>query len=214
MIYTRDIIGDQWVIFSKSLQLGLLLGGCYDFLRVLRTLIHFGKKLYITLDFLFCVFAGFIIFSFLLNENFGIPRFYILFGISLGFAFWYFTIGRISKAFAKFLRKVIKAVLRPFIKIFQKIIKFIKKRLIKAKIIPSKCLNKPKSLLKKKAKMVYNILCLNISKAFLKKAGKEPEKVESNGTEKTEEETFSENSSYCLRGLSSLFSDFNAGRNK
>ena len=80
MIYTTDIIGDQFELFTKSLVLGIILGGCYDFLRILRTLFKFGKKLYIASDFLYCLCAGFLMFSFLLNENFGIPRFFVFLG--------------------------------------------------------------------------------------------------------------------------------------
>ena len=217
MIYTTDIIGDQWAIFLKAIYLGILLGGCYDVLRILRTLIHFGKRIFIASDFIYCLWAGFLIFSFLLNENFGIPRLYIFLGAGIGFSVWYFTAGKINMFLAKKLRKILKAIFRPFSKIFRNILKFVKNRVIKTKIFCEKAMKKAKSLLKKKSGLVYNILCLNISKAFLfcgKKAGKEHEKVESNGTEKTEERSFSQNSSYCLRGISSLFSDFDSGRNQ
>ena len=63
MIYTTDIIGDQWTIFIKSLDLGLVLGICYDFLRIIRTVIRFGKRVFITSDFIYCVFAAFLICS-------------------------------------------------------------------------------------------------------------------------------------------------------
>lgn len=204
MIYTTDIIGYQWQIFVKAIALGILLGGCYDFVRILRTVIRFGKKLFIASDFIYCLWAAFLIFSFLLNENFGIPRFYIFFGAALGFFAWYLTMGKIDMFFAKKLRKVLRMVLTPLFKIFQKILKFVKKRMAKVKIICEKAIDKRKSLLKKKARWVYNILCLNISKAFSfcgGKAGKEPEEIENN-------------SSYCLRGVSSLFTDFDAGKHQ
>ena len=214
MIYTTDIIGYQWELFLKSVALGLLLAWCYDVLRIFRTVIKIGKKLFAASDFVFCIWAGFLIFSFLLNENFGMPRFYIYVGIGFGFTVWYFTIGKLSMAFAKFLRRFLKAILKPFLKIFQKSFETVKNRVLKTKIICEKAICKPKKLLKNKAGLVYNILCLNVSKAFLfcgKKAGKEPEIVESNGTEKTETGTFSQDRSYCLRGVSSLFSDIDAG---
>ena len=213
MIYTTDIIGYQWQIFVKSIALGILLGGCYDFVRILRTVIRFGKKLFIASDFIYCLWAAFLIFSFLLNENFGIPRFYIFLGTALGFLVWYFTIGKIDMFLAKKLRKVLRAVFDPFFKIFQKILKFVKKRIVKAKIISEKAIDKRKSLLKKKARWVYNILCLNVSKAFSfcgEKAGKEPEKIESSGTEKTEKGVFPQDCSYCIRGVSSHISDIDA----
>ena len=217
MIYTTDIIGDQLELFIKSLVLGIIFGGCYDFVRFLRTVFRFGKKLYIASDFLYCLWVGFLMFSFLLNENFGIPRFFIFLGAAVGFLLWYFSIGKITVPIAKFFRKVIGKILFPFIIIFRKIIKIVKKRLYSVKIICEKSRNKRKSLLKNKSGLVYNILCLNVSKAFSvcgEKAGKEPIKVESNGTEKTEKGIFPEDRSYCLRGISSYFYDLDSIEHK
>ena len=44
MIYTTDIIGDQWKIFLEAIKLGTALGGVYDIARILRVFIHSGKK--------------------------------------------------------------------------------------------------------------------------------------------------------------------------
>ena len=33
MIYTRDIIGDQWAIFLQALAVGAALGWCFDIFR-------------------------------------------------------------------------------------------------------------------------------------------------------------------------------------
>lgn len=213
MIYITDIIGYQWELMIKSLALGLLLGGCYDILRIFRIIVPFKKKLLIASDFIYCVFSAFIIFSFLLNENFGMPRFYIYLGIGGGFFGWYLTVGRISVKAAKILRKTLALFLSPFAKIFRKILKFAEKQLDKAKIFLQKAINPYKRLLKKNVKVVYNILCLNMLKAFSfcgEKAGKEPEKVESNGTEKTEKRDFPQDRSYCLRGLSAVFPDIDS----
>ena len=188
MIYTTDIIGSQWEIFLKAVWLGALLGGCYDVLRIFRTLIRFNKITFVISDFLYCGWAAFLIFSFLLNENFGIPRLYIFLGTAVGFFAWYRTAGKINMFLAKKLRRFLKAVLSPFYKIFRKILKYMEKRLNKTKIFKQKPLDKSKMLLKKKSGMVYNILCLNIYKAFLfcgKKPERSPGKFESNGTEKT-----------------------------
>ena len=42
MIYTTDIIGDQWKIFIEAVAVGTVLGGCYDVLRILRTVFRFS----------------------------------------------------------------------------------------------------------------------------------------------------------------------------
>ena len=209
MIYTTDIIGDQWKILIGAVELGLVIGGCYDILRVLRVAFSFGKRLYILSDYVFCLWGGFLTFSFLLNENYGIPRLYIFLGEGAGAIFWYLTVGRIAVPLGRFLRRIIS----PFGKIFRKIGKNVEKSLNKAKKSFEKAVDKKKRLLKKGCRLVYNVLCLNISKAFSfcgGKAGKEPEKVESNGAEKTEKGNFPESGSYCLRGISSDFSDLDA----
>lgn len=214
MIYTRDIIGYQWDVFIKALALGVLLGGCFDIFRAVKIILRFGKKLSAAADILFCLWSGFLIFSFLLNENYGVPRLYIFIGAGGGFFVWYFTVGRITPKISKFIGRLIRAVLSPFFKIFRKILKIVKKRTAKAKIIVLNLFDKGKKLLKKKAGLVYNILCLNISKAFSfcgGKAGKEPEELESNGTEKTEEGSFYQDRSYCLRSISPLFADIHPG---
>ena len=217
MIYTTDILGYQWDILVKAFVLGILLGGCYLLMRMGTIILRFGKKSIPFLDFLFWVFGGFIIFSFLLNENFGIPRFYIFFGIGAGFFAVCFVFGKISERAAGIIGTIIRKIFSPFVKILRKIYKKIGKKAKETKINLIKLIGGNKRLLKKKSGLVYNILCLNIQKAFSfcgGKAGKEPEKVESNGTEKTEKERFSQNCSYCLRNISSVHPDINAGEHQ
>ena len=213
MIYTKDIMGYQWDLLLKAINLGILLGGCYDFFRMIRIVFAFKKRLFIASDFIYCMWAAFLIFSFLLNENFGYPRAYIFLGTAVGFCAWYFTIGRITPKAAKLLKKVIWFIFWPFVKIFRKILKTAKKRIIKAKIFTVKAGGGGKKLLKKKAGLVYNILCLCILKVFPfcgGRTGKEPGKVESNGTEKAQTQSFSSDRSCCLRGLCSVFPDIGA----
>lgn len=217
MIYTTDIIGYQWEVLLKSVNLGVILGICYDFLRFIRTVVPFGKRLYIISDFIYFLWASFLAFSFLLNENFGIPRFYIFFGAGIGFLLWYHTFGRLSVILGRIAKRILSAVFTPLIKITGRIFESVGIRLEKRKIFCQKVIGKQKSLLKNKTGMVYNILCLNVSKAFSfcgEKAGKEPESLESNGTEKTETESFPQGRSYRLRGISSCFSDIDPGEHQ
>ena len=77
MIYTRDIIGDQKNIFFQALALGAVLGACWDIFRFAGLFLPKKSLAMIAKDVLFCLWAGFITFSFLLNVNFGMPRGYI-----------------------------------------------------------------------------------------------------------------------------------------
>ncbi len=199
MIYTDDIMGYQWALFLKSIPVGALLAFCYDVLRFVRITVHFGKKLYIASDLLYCLWAGFLVFSFLLNENFGMIRFYIVLAMALGFSAWEITVGRLVTKISLFLRKIFSPVFR------------------KIKLIFEKAKGKTEKILKKPVTIVYNILCLNISKAFSfwkGKVGKEHRNLESSTAEKTEEGTFTQDCSYRLHGVPSLFADFDTGEYK
>lgn len=70
MIYTTDILGDQWEIFFGSLMLGVLLGFCYDFIRAAKIIFSFRKKAAIAADVIYSVWAGFLVFSFLAGKEF------------------------------------------------------------------------------------------------------------------------------------------------
>ena len=82
MIYTTDILGDQTILLLHSFLLGIALGGCYEFFRFGK--LFFGKKTAFrtALDLLFCLWSGFLLFSFFLYENYGMPRMYL---------FWQFS---------------------------------------------------------------------------------------------------------------------------
>ena len=43
MIYTKDIMGYQWDLLLKAINLGILLGGCYDFFRMIRIVFAFKR---------------------------------------------------------------------------------------------------------------------------------------------------------------------------
>lgn len=217
MIYTTDILGDQWEIFSGSLLLGLLLGGCYDVVRALRVIFSAGKKVLIATDAVYCAWAGFLLFSFLLEKNFGMPRLYIYMGVAAGFAAWYFTIGRLTLRAARLLRralsKVKRVIIKPVLNLLLKMLGFFIKKAEKIKNILVKRLSFGKKLLKKESKRVYNKLYLSSKKVFPfcgGKTGKEPGSFESKGTEK-KEEPFSQSRSYCLRSVSPVFNDSDPG---
>ena len=217
MIYTTDILGDQWEIFFGSLLLGVLLGGCYDVVRALRIIFSAGKKVLIATDAVYCVWAGFLVFSFLLEKNFGMPRLYIYVGISVGFLAWYFTIGRLTLRIAKLLRRALstvkRVIIKPVLRLFRKIFGFFIKKAEKFENILAKRLSSGKKLLKKESKQVYNKLYLSSKKVFPfcgGKTGKEPGSFESKGTEK-EEKSFAQSRSYCLRSVSPVLDDSDSG---
>ena len=77
----------QFVIFVKSIGIGVLLGAIFFVFRCLRSL---GRRKTVEVfiqDLLFAVVSAFLTFIFILNENFGVIRFYLLAGEGIGFLF-------------------------------------------------------------------------------------------------------------------------------
>lgn len=220
MIYTNDIIGDQWSIFAEALAVGVVLGGCWDVFRGLGLFLPKKLLVIIARDFLFCIWAGFLSFAFLLNVNFGMPRGYIYFAELLGFFAWYFTVGKLNFKLMKLATKVIRRaagfIFMPVAKLIEGIFNSTKKHGAKIKIFFDKSIIKPKKLLKKNRNVLYNKLCLskkNSSYFYKRKAGKEHGSFETGGTQK-EKEPAASDCGYCFRSLSSLFTDSDSGQYK
>lgn len=217
MIYTTDIIGDQLTVFASSVMLGILISWCFDFFCAVKILFSLKRKIAIAADIVFYIWAGFLTFSFLLNENYGIPRFYIYFGEAIGFSIWHFTAGKVIIFVLKkskiVLDKIFGIIFSPIKWIYMKISPKIKKISLKIKNILVKKVSYDKKLLKKKSGVVYNKLCLNVKEAFSfcgRKAGKENGRFEN----VEEKEPFDTDSSYCLRNVSYLFPDIDSDENK
>lgn len=216
MIYTRDIIGDQKNIFFQALALGAVLGACWDIFRFAGLFLPKKGFAMIAKDVLFCLWAGFITFSFLLNVNFGMPRGYICFAEAAGFLAWYISLGRVNFKIAKLIKKALSTIFRPVLKIFAKAFSALKKITGEVKIFFGKIYLCQKKLLKNRQRVLYNKLYLSKRKAFSicgEKAGKEHGSFERSGTEK-EKEHYPEDCSYCIRSISSLYPDSNSGKNK
>lgn len=220
MIYTRDIIGDQWAIFVQAVAVGAALGGCFDIFRTAWLFAPKRRAAIILRDVIFCLWAGFLSFSFLLNVNFGMPRMYIYFGEGVGFFAWYMTLGKVdfwlAKRAAKIIKTVLKAVLRPVLRIFGTVFAVLKKFAEQLKIFCANFYVNQEKLLKNKKKVLYNKLYLSSKMTFPfcgGKVRKEHGSFERSGTEK-EKEYYPSNRSYCLRRVPSLFADSDSGENK
>lgn len=220
MIYTRDIIGDQWAIFVEALAVGAVLGGCFDIFRAAWLFLPKRRGAIIARDVLFCLWAGFISFSFLLNVNFGMPRAYIYFGEGIGFLAWYMTAGKASfwlaKCGARIIKAVLKAALRPVLKILSTVFAVLKPIGQKIKMFCANFYVNQEKLLKNKKQVLYNKLCLINREAFPfcgGKAGKEHGSFERSGTKK-EKEYYPSDCSYCLRRVPALFPDSDSGEDK
>lgn len=81
--------------FAVSIAGGLILGACYDILRIWRIFFHTQKRAVFFQDFFYMVFAA--LFTFLLSLSLdGKVRLYILVGQFVGFFSYYYTVGQIT----------------------------------------------------------------------------------------------------------------------
>ncbi|HIZ19764.1 MAG TPA: spore cortex biosynthesis protein YabQ [Firmicutes bacterium] len=93
-------LGQQLNQFFLSCGMGFLLGLYYDVYRVIRLVMHTGKKGIFVQDLLFSLTSAVLTFLFSLAVMEGRLRFYLFFGEALGFFAYYFTIGRVVMRFA------------------------------------------------------------------------------------------------------------------
>lgn len=159
MIVTQPVL-----IFLESCALGFLLGAFYDVFRILRLSFPHPKVLVFVEDVLYFFLITVFSFIFVLMQNNGILRAFLLLGLLLGAILYFFTLSilimkaaqliiRIVKSFLKFLYRItLKPIFHLFLAIWRKIRKlghFFKERY---KIIHIKY----KKHLKQKDEIVYN----------------------------------------------------------
>ena len=153
-MYTASVSPtEQLRFFVIALAVGFAMGVVYEAFRLIRLISPKGKILCFVCDVLFMSLAALVSFVLTVVINTGIVRWYILLGEIVGFLIYMRTIGRVSGAVFRLIRRVIAGALRviftPFrllgrlcVKIFSKLNKKIKKII--------------KSLLKNRKRILYN----------------------------------------------------------
>ena len=153
-MYTATVSPTQQLrYFVIALAVGLAIGVIYEVFRLIRLISPKGKILCFVCDVLFMSVASLISFVLTVVINTGIVRWYILLGEAVGFFVYMRTVGRVSGALFRLIRKLIAKILwlifTPFrllkrlvFKIFSKLVKKIKKI--------------AKTLLKNRKRILYN----------------------------------------------------------
>lgn len=119
--YLGTTVAQQAITFLYAAALGALLCAVYDIFRIIR--VAFGaKQLAVFIeDIVFSLIALVLTFVFVISFNNGEVRFFVLIGELLGFAIYYFTVGRIvmslSKAIVRLIKRVLTFVLVPAAKV-------------------------------------------------------------------------------------------------
>lgn len=144
---------------AVSIAGGVILGACYDILRIWRIFFHTQKRAAFFQDFFYMAFAA--LFTFLLSLSLGGEvRLYILIGESAGFFSYYYTVGQITawlfKVISRFLYKYLFYPLKNALNwVFGICIGGLRKFL---RIISRKIIFKGKKCLKNNAMVVYNYM--------------------------------------------------------
>lgn len=114
----------QTLMFLKSCLLGGAIGLFYEFFRLLRLCFPKNKFFIFVQDLLFFSVTAVVIFAFLLSENCGEIRGFIVFGIILGALIYYCTLGavivKINAVIVKYIKKILNFIFKIFFRpVFQ-----------------------------------------------------------------------------------------------
>jgi len=168
MIFYDDINAFQTELFFEAVLFGAELALCRSAQDLFRFLFPPGKRRRFFGDVLYCLIAGFLYFSFLLECNYGQPRLYLYLGSAVGFAAWMETAGRLVSLVGRLIVRIRRALFRLFAPPLRRTASFFRrigrKTAEKGVSICKKSSKNLKKLLKKERKIVYNPLCLSIKK--------------------------------------------------
>lgn len=157
-------VASQSLVFLFSVLIGCAIGVVYDIFRILRIVIPHGTVLTFIEDFIFWVIAMCVAFWFLLMYNNGQVRWYLLLGFISGFTIYINTLGVLVIMQAKFIVRILKAILHfiliPFL--------FLAKQICKLFSFLGKKIKKPFIFMKKRC----IIILTNLKRKFKRKGGK------------------------------------------
>ena len=107
--------GQVW-LFLSTVAAGFVIGLVYDFFRVLRIVVTHRQWLVQLEDVIYWVAVSLLMFYFMLHQNYGEIRFFIIIGAAIGVVIYFCSISpvfiKISVAVIEFLQRVIITVLR------------------------------------------------------------------------------------------------------
>lgn len=108
---------NQAILFLITVVAGLLFGLLYDGVRILRLVGRHPNWLIQVEDFLYWLTVIFFMFLFLLHENYGEIRFFVIFGSLLGMLFYFLTISKPIMSISEAVIRIVKYILFLFLRI-------------------------------------------------------------------------------------------------
>ena len=126
------VIENQTMTFLMSVVLGAALSAFYDVFRILRIAFRTPKWVVVIQDIIYFIICAVITFMFLLNNNYGMVRAFVIIGEILGWIIYYLTLGnlviRLSKVIINFIKFALKLLFNIFIQPFYKIYCFFRQK--------------------------------------------------------------------------------------
>lgn len=139
-------IAAQTRLFMMAFGFGFLLGVLYDLFRIARLTVTRGRVAVFIADVAYFLLVGILVFLFMLAYNRGEIRSYLLLGIVLGFAVYYFTFGAFvlkwTNRIIRFLRRLFHTVWRVLSAPFRWIYRLLRRICVKIRsTMPAKLKN-------------------------------------------------------------------------
>lgn len=121
------MLAEPTFLFLKSILLGAVLSLYYDIFYALRIIFPGKWQVHIPLDILYFLLSGAVIFHYVLYENMGQIRSFILLGLLLGWVLWHLTLSRllvgIFTAILHFIKRLIRKLIAPPVNAINKLFK-------------------------------------------------------------------------------------------
>lgn len=143
--------------FVVSIAGGVILGACYDVLRIWRVFLHTPRRAMFFQDFFYMVFAAFFTFLLALAVSSGEIRLYILAGEIIGWFVYYYTVGQVTAWLFRLISNFLyRFLFYPLSRVFGKFSGHISKKLQVFSKYVKKFTAKLKKCLKHHSNVVYN----------------------------------------------------------
>ena len=182
-------IAQQTLLFFWSILLGAGLMLLYDLFRILRIAVYNPAPLVMAEDILFWGVCAVVTVLFMIAENHGEIRYFILLGELLGALLCYYTLSRVlmacSKAIISLIRRIARVIYRLLLRPVYRVIHWVARLFIRIVgffgALSKKTCHKANYALKRRRVMLYNLVISERDKRRGKKGAKRHEGKEEQG---------------------------------
>lgn len=105
-----EFISGQWNMMIISLLLGTSMGFIYDLIRCFRRLVSHNNFFIALSDLVFWLFGACVTIACINRYNYGSLRWYVLFGMFLGFLIYHYTVSRLLMFVADYVIAFIRKI--------------------------------------------------------------------------------------------------------